>query len=35
MMHIPKNFGGGFRYHDHVTLKNVKEMLEKYHGAKQ
>jgi predicted metallopeptidase len=35
MMHIPKNFGGGFRYHDHVTLKNVKGMLEKYHGAKQ
>jgi predicted metallopeptidase len=35
MMHIPKNFGGGFRYHDHVTLKNVKGMLEKYHGAKR
>ena len=35
MMHIPKNFGGGFRYHDHVTVKNVKGMVEKYHGAKR
>jgi len=35
IMHIPKNFGGGFRYHDHVTMKNVKGMVEKYRGAKQ
>jgi predicted metallopeptidase len=34
LMHIPKNFGGGFRYHDHVTMKNVKGMLEKYQSAK-
>jgi predicted metallopeptidase len=32
MMHIPKNFGGGFRFHDHVTAKNVMAMLEKYHA---
>jgi predicted metallopeptidase len=30
LMHIPKNFGGGFRFHDHVTAQNVKAMLEKY-----
>ena len=35
MMHIPKNFGGGFRFHDHVTTKNVVGMLEKYHAAKR
>ena len=35
MMHIPKNFGGGFRFHDHVTTKNVIGMLEKYHAAKR
>jgi len=35
MMHIPKNFGGGFRHHDHVTAKNVKGMLERYRGAKR
>jgi predicted metallopeptidase len=34
LMHIPKNFGGGFRYHDHVTMKNVKGMLERYQSAK-
>jgi predicted metallopeptidase len=34
LMHIPKNFGGGFRFHDHVTAKNVKLMLEQYHAAK-
>ena len=33
MMHIPKNFGGGFRHHDHVTPKNVKWMLEKYRSG--
>lgn len=33
LMHIPKNFGGGFRYHDHVTAQNVKRMLERYRAA--
>jgi len=33
IMHIPKNFGGGFRHHDHVTQKNVKGMLEKYRSG--
>ncbi len=35
LMHIPKNFGGGFRFHDHVTARNVKEMLERYRAAKK
>ena len=35
LMHIPKNFGGGFRFHDHVTAKNVKGMLEKYQAVKR
>jgi predicted metallopeptidase len=35
MMHIPKNFGGGFRFHNHVTVKNVVGMLEEYHAAKR
>jgi predicted metallopeptidase len=30
LMHIPKNFGGGFRYHDHVTARNVQAMLDAY-----
>jgi len=35
LMHIPKNFGGGFRFHDHVTARNVKAMLEEYRTAKR
>ena len=35
LMHIPRNFGGGFRHHDHVTFNNVKGMLEKYRDAKR
>jgi predicted metallopeptidase len=35
LMHIPRNFGGGFRHHDHVTAKNVKSMQEKYRSAKK
>ena len=35
LMHIPKNFGGGFRFHDHVTARNVKTMLEEYRAAKR
>ena len=35
LMHIPKNFGGGFRHHDHVSDKNVKEMQKQYRRAKK
>jgi predicted metallopeptidase len=35
LMHIPKNFGGGFRHHDHVSEKNVKSMQERYRKAKK
>jgi predicted metallopeptidase len=35
LMHIPKNFGGGFRFHDHVTAGNVRKMLEDYREAKR
>ena len=30
LMHIPKNFGGGFKHHDYVTEKEVNKMYEKY-----
>lgn len=30
LLHIPKNFGGGFRHHDYVVNKRVKEMYKKY-----
>ncbi|HLD48831.1 MAG TPA: putative metallopeptidase [archaeon] len=30
LMHIPKSFGGGFRYHDHVSRRNVEEMYKRY-----
>jgi len=33
LMHIPKNFGGGFRHHDHVSEGNVKSMQEQYRKA--
>jgi len=33
-MHIPKNFGGGFRFHDHAIVQNVKRKLEQYRAAK-
>lgn len=35
LMHIPKNFGGGFRFHDHVTAHNVQAMLDAYLRAKK
>jgi predicted metallopeptidase len=35
LMHIPKSFGGGFRFHDHVTPRNVRRMLDEYHDAKR
>jgi len=30
LMHIPKNFGGGFRHHDYVTRMNVEKMYKIY-----
>lgn len=30
LMHIPKSFGGGFKYHNQVTDKAVKQMARKY-----
>lgn len=30
LMHIPKNFGGGFRKHDYVCSKEVKRMHRLY-----
>lgn len=35
LMHIPKNFGGGFRHHGLVSVKNVKRMHEQYRKAKK
>lgn len=34
LMHIPKNFGGGFRHHNYVSEKNVRLMHEQYQKAK-
>ncbi len=33
LMHIPKNFGGGFKHHDYVTNRNVDKMYEEYKNA--
>ena len=30
LMHIPKNFGGGFRHHDYVCEKNISVNYRKY-----
>ncbi len=30
LMHIPQNFGGGFRHHDHANNKNVEKMYRNY-----
>lgn len=35
LLHIPKNFGGGFRHHDLVSDGNVKAMQKRYRKAKQ
>jgi len=35
LMHIPKNFGGGFRHHDHVSEANVKLIHKRYRKAKK
>ncbi len=34
LLHIPKNFGGGFRHHDVVTDKKIKLTREQYRRAK-
>ena len=30
LMHIPKNFGGGFKHHDFVTNKNINQIFFPY-----
>ncbi len=35
LMHIPKNFGGGFRHHDHVSEENITSIQERYRNAKK
>jgi len=30
LMHIPKTFGGGFKHHNHVTIKNVNQVYAQY-----
>lgn len=35
IMHIPQNFGGGFRHHDHVSAKNVRSMQRLYRKSKK
>ena len=30
LLHIPKNFGGGFRFHDYVQNKRVKDLYNQY-----
>ena len=30
LMHIPKNFGGGFRHHDYVCRSEVEKMYRMY-----
>ena len=34
LMHIPKTFGGAFKYHDFVTEKNVNLMFKAYKEKK-
>lgn len=35
LMHIPFNFGGGFKHHDHVTDKNVNLHYQTYKAKKE
>ncbi|MEE9501920.1 MAG: putative metallopeptidase [Candidatus Aminicenantaceae bacterium] len=35
LMHIPKNFGGGFRHHNLVSNENIKSMQKLYRKAKK
>lgn len=30
LLHIPQNFGGGFRHHDYVQNKRVRELYNKF-----
>lgn len=30
LLHIPKNFGGGFRHHDYVTERNVDILFKEF-----
>ncbi len=30
LLHIPKNFGGGFRHHDFVNHRNIEKMYKMY-----
>jgi predicted metallopeptidase len=30
LLHIPKNFGGGFRHHNYVKNRKVRELYKKY-----
>ncbi len=34
LMHIPKSFGGGFKYHDFVTERNVNLAYKEYKKRK-
>ena len=33
LMHIPKSFGGGFRFHSYVNKKNIDVLYKKYKEA--
>ncbi|MFH1631327.1 MAG: putative metallopeptidase [Candidatus Aenigmatarchaeota archaeon] len=33
VMHIPKSFGGGFKFHNVVTRRNVEEMYRRFVNA--
>jgi predicted metallopeptidase len=35
LMHIPKNFGGGFKHHNFVTERNVNRCYAEYNKAKE
>ena len=35
LMHIPKSFGGGFKYHDFVTERNVNKCYLEYKKRKK
>jgi len=30
LMHIPFSFGGGFKHHDYVSIKNVDKLFKRY-----
>ena len=34
LMHIPKSFGGGFKFHDFVTERNVNKCYQEYKKRK-